>query len=592
MSRGSRLRAALMPGAPPRRLALVVVGAAVAIALLATLVPVYWLFLCAWAAVSAVVLLGLGVVTGGAGMISLCQLSFAAVGAWVVCWLSAHDVPGGLLLWVVLGALAAVPFGVLVGLPALRLRGVHLAVVTLGFALAMDVVLVAVGFPGGADFLPVARPALFLSDRAYFVLASAVFTIVALVVSAVGRGRVGASWQAVRFSERAAAATGASVPQVKLSAFAVGAFLAGLGGGLLAGLVGLVVAQSFDALHSLVFYVLAVISGAWWWDGALTGGVLGVFVPELFRRLGVSADWANVLFGLAATQALAGGLTGAERARRALRRRRASRAATAAPVPAELATVEADAASAGEAASHRPAAGGAVLRARDLSVSYGEVTALNRVSLDLAGGMVTGLIGPNGAGKSTLVDALTGFVAAGGAVRLAGRPLTDLAPHQRAVAGLRRTFQQDRVPPSLTVGQYLRYASHRRVAAAEVERTAARFGCPPADTLVRECDVAARRVLEVVAGVLAQPALLVLDEPAAGMARHEALALAERIALVPRRLGAAVLVIEHNLEFVRHACERLVVLNFGEVIADGDPHEVLASAAVTQAYLGDEAVVG
>jgi branched-chain amino acid transport system permease protein len=571
----------------PGRLATAVVAGLAVIAVLTAVIPPYWLFLCATAALSAVVLLGLGVVSGGAGMIALCQLSFAAVGAWVVSWLWVHRVAGGLLLWTLLGALAAAAVGVLVGLPALRLRGVHLAVVTLGFALAVDVVLASVGFPSTAALRPVPRPSELSTDRAYFAFVAVVFLLAAVALALLGRSRLGASWRAVRFSERATAATGASVARTKLSAFAVGAALAGVGGGLLAGQIGLLVPQSFDTMHSLVFYVLAVISGALYWDGALLGGLLGTFLPELFRQVGISQDWANALFGVAAVQALAGGATGVERGRRALaNRRRAEREAAVAAAPAP------PPAPAPSPAPDRPGPGAPLLVVRGLAVTYGTVAALREVGLTVRADTVTGLIGPNGAGKSTLVDAITGFVpVSAGDVELDGRALGGLPPHRRVSAGVRRTFQQDRVPPTLSAGEYLRFASHRRVTQTELDTVAEHFGCPPLDLEVRSCTAADRRLLEVAGATLRRPRLLVLDEPASGMARHEALALAERLAQVPARFGAAVLVIEHNLEFVRRACDGLIVLNFGQVIADGRPDEVLASAAVRRAYLGDEAVL-
>lgn len=123
----------------------------------------YWVFLFTGAVVSAIALLGVGLVASRAGMISLCQMSFAAIGAWVVAWLNVKNAPGTLLVWVVLGGLAAVPFGVAIGLPALRLRGINLAIVTLGFAAAFDVILLSYTFPGQTKFIFVKRPDIFSS---------------------------------------------------------------------------------------------------------------------------------------------------------------------------------------------------------------------------------------------------------------------------------------------------------------------------------------------------------------------------------------------------------------------------------------------
>ncbi|TDD31917.1 branched-chain amino acid ABC transporter ATP-binding protein/permease [Actinomadura sp. KC06] len=544
----------------------VVVVAAVA-------VPQYWLFLATSALVSAVALLGLGIV-GRAGMNSLCQLSFAAVGAWTVAQLNVWNAPGTLILWTIAGGVVAMPFGILIGLPALRLRGVHLAVVTLGFAAAAAVVVSAVNFPGVDTYQQVLRPEFIATDRQYFVYAGLLFVVLALGVEWVGRTRMGAAWRAVRFSERATAAAGTSVARAKLSAFALSAFAAGLAGGLLAGQVGMITAQNFGVIASLALFVVAVMAGSEFIFGALFGGFLIMFVPEFFRRAGISQDWANVLFGVGAVQALSQGSSIMEGLARRLRARRP------APVPPP----------------RDPADGGTpplgtkpLLRAEGLTVRFGQVAALQDVDLTVPEGTVMGLIGPNGAGKSTLTDALSGFIRdAAGTVALDGRSLDGLPVHRRAAAGLRRTFQQDRVPTGLTVGAYLRFAAHRTVTRDELEDVRDFLGCPPAAAHVLDLDVGSRRLLEVAAAILARPKLIVLDEPAAGLAHAESLALADRLIEVPARYGASVLLIEHDLDMVRHACATIVVLDAGSVIAAGPPAEVLARPEVARAYLGDE----
>ncbi|TYB41191.1 ABC transporter permease subunit [Actinomadura chibensis] len=545
---------------------LVVVVAAVA-------VPQYWLFLATSALVSAVALLGLGIV-GRAGMNSLCQLSFAAVGAWTVAQLNVWSAPGTLILWTVVGGIVAMPFGVLIGLPALRLRGVHLAVVTLGFAAAADVVVSAINFPGVDSYQQVMRPEFIATDRQYFVYAGLLFVVLSLAVEWAGRTRMGASWRAVRFSERATAAAGTSVAGAKLSAFALSAFAAGLAGGLLAGQVGMITAQNFGTIGSLALFVVAVMAGSEYVFGALFGGFLIMFVPEFFRRAGISQDWANVLFGVGAVQALSQGTSISDGFAKRLRARRPA----AVPPPRE------------PAGGGRPPLGAKpLLEAKGVGVRYGQVTALQGVDLVVPEGTVMGLIGPNGAGKSTLIDALSGFLpSAVGSVTLDGRRLDGLPVHRRAGAGLRRTFQQDRVPTGLAVDAYLRFAAHRLVTRDELEEIRGFLGCPPGDAHVADLDVGSRRLLEVAAAILARPKLIILDEPAAGLAHAESLALADRLVEVPARYGASVLLIEHDLDMVRRACARIVVLDFGAVIAAGEPAQVLARPEVARAYLGGE----
>ncbi|WP_131741105.1 branched-chain amino acid ABC transporter ATP-binding protein/permease [Actinomadura roseirufa] len=548
-------------------------GALLVVIVAAITVPQYWLFLATSVLVSAVALLGLGIV-GRAGMNSLCQLSFAAVGAWTVAQLNVWETPGGLIAWTLAGGLAAMPFGVLIGLPALRLRGVHLAVVTLGFAAAADVVISAVNFPGVDSYQQVLRPGFIATDRQYFVYAGLVFVVAAVGVQWLGGTRTGAAWRAVRFSERATAASGTGVAGAKLSAFALSAFAAGLSGGLLAGQVGMITAQNFGTISSLALFVVAVMAGGEYVGGALLGGVMIMFVPELFRRAGINQDWANVLFGVGAVHALSQGSSVSEGVARRLRARRP------AAVPAPRAPVD---------GGTPPLGTEPLLEVKGLSVRFGQVVALQDVDLVVPEGTVMGLIGPNGAGKSTLTDALSGFLpSATGSVTLAGRPLGGLPVHRRAAAGLRRTFQQDRVPTGLTVGAYLRFAAHRAVPAGELAEVRAFLGCPPPDAHVADLDVGSRRLLEVAAALLARPKLIILDEPAAGLAHAESLALADRLVEVPARYGASVLLIEHDLDMVRRACARVVVLDFGQVIAAGPPAEVLARPEVARAYLGDE----
>ncbi|PZG18857.1 branched-chain amino acid ABC transporter permease, partial [Spongiactinospora gelatinilytica] len=229
------------------------------------------------------------------------------------------------------------------------------------------------------------------------------------------------------------------------------------------------------------------------------------------------------------------------------------------------------------------------LRIFGVSVRYGQVVAVDDVALTVPAGGVHGLVGPNGAGKSSLVDAISGFVpAGGGTVEVRGVQVAGLSVHRRARAGLRRTFQQDRVPVGLTVREYLRFASRRPLDDAELaERLAGLVAVAPGDPIAA-LDVGTRRLLEVAGTLLARPAVAVLDEPAAGLGHAESERLGAWLAQVPARYGAAVLLIEHDLDLVRAACTGVTVLDFGEVIAEGPPAEVFAEPRVLRAYLGEE----
>jgi branched-chain amino acid transport system permease protein len=542
----------------------------------------------------ALIILSLGVVTGRAGMLSLCQMAFAAVGAWVFLWLQvhAHSVP--FIVDLVLAGLVTVPVGLLVGLPALRLRGVNLAVITLAFAAALNVIITVNDFPGISQGVFVAKPGFIQTDRAYFWFCAAIFCIAAGLVAMVARTRVGASWLAIKHSERATAALGRSVTRTKMSAFGLSAFIAGIAGGLFVGQLGAVTIEAFAPLFSLTFFALAVMVGARYPEGALLGGALSAFIPVLLDKISIPQDMGDLLFAVGATVGLIGGAGAAEAIRAVLRKRLVAR-----PQGGDVSLAD-DAPPPGAggngAAVPAPRGGAPVLEVDRLTVRFGQVTALDDVSLSVPAGAVVALIGPNGAGKSTLIDCVTGFIRGyDGRIRLAGEEIDRLAPHRRARRGLRRSFQQDRTIPELSINQYVRLSLSRRQSAAlsqsDLTDILRFFGCPDPSYRVGEVDIGTRRLLELVAAVAARPRIALLDEPAAGLAHAESMVLAQRIREIPERFGPSVLVVEHDMELVQAACSHITVLDFGKLIASGAPADVLADQTVVRAYLGEEMAV-
>ncbi|MEW6639506.1 MAG: ATP-binding cassette domain-containing protein [Pseudomonadota bacterium] len=553
----------------------IVLAAIVAGALIVGVLPGYWTYLATSVLISGVALQSIGLVSGRTGMIALCQMSFAGVGAWTVGWLNVAEAPGGLALWILIGGLMAVPFGVAIGLPALRLRGINLAIVTLGFATAFDAVLATITFPGQTSFTSVARPALFDSDGGYFVFALIFYVIIAVALEFISRARIGATWLAVRHSERAAAAHGISIPYAKLTAFAMSAFIAGVSGGLLAGYLGTLVADNFNMMSSLALFAVATMVGAQFAEGALIGGIMITAFPEILRRLDLGQDIGNVLFAFGATHALSAGETLSEVWRRAFRKRRLRKAAAVASTGQPKFSVG-------------PRERGGTLETRGLTVRYGTVVALDKVDLVVPPQSVTGLIGPNGAGKSTLIDAVAGFLDSYyGSIMLDGKPLEGQAAHLRARGGIRRTWQTTRIAPELTVGEYIRLAAGH-LSEGDLEAVLAWMGCPHRDMLVAEVDVGTRRLLDVAGVVASRPALVLLDEPAAGQSYDETLKLGRHIAEIPKLFGSSVLLVEHDMDLVRTACSTINVLDFGRLIASGPTAVVLDDPRVRKAYLGIE----
>ncbi|CRK57853.1 Branched-chain amino acid transport ATP-binding protein LivG (TC 3.A.1.4.1) [Alloactinosynnema sp. L-07] len=562
---------------PRHPLVLGLAFAVLATGLIAGLGSNYLIFLGTGALVSTVFMQSYGLITGRAGVIALCQLSFAAIGAWVVGWANVAGVPGGFVVWMLLGGLAAVAAGVVIGLPALRLRGVNLAVATFAFATALDVVFGGLPFPGQDDFEFVRRPFGLIDDAGYFVFTAAVVTAIFVGLWFLDRSRLGGALAEIRHSERAAAAHGISVARGKLTAFALSAFVAGVGGGLMAGQLGVVSAGNFAAFASVSFFAIALFVGTNNVEGAVAGGVMGAIFPVLIDAVGIPQDLAALFFAFGAIQVLRLGGSQTDLMRAQRRRKKAGKALPPPPVePPPLPPRQR------RSGGSRPA-----LEVSGITVRFGALTAVDGVDLVVPRGSVVGLVGPNGAGKSTLINTITGFTGRyEGQVLLDGVAVDGLPAHRRARAGLRRSFQQLRVPTTITVGMFLQVAAGKSLSRREVDEQLALFGCPAADLPMEAVDVATRRLLEVAGLAAGRPPVLLLDEPAAGHSGGETRLLQQRLAEIPDRFDTAVLLVEHDIDLVRSVCDTVVVMDFGRVIAAGPPERVLAEPAVVSAYLG------
>ena len=564
-------------------------GSFAALAVTAVVIPLligattgYWQYVATAGAVQACIGLSIGIVYGTAGMLSLCQVSIAAFGAWTVAYISVKEVAVPFPVAILLGALVAMPIGVLVGLPALRLRGVNLAIVTLGFTVAVATVARVGEIPGGSPTDVVTPPSWLSTPFSFFMLAWVSFIILAFAATFLRRSRTGLAWQSIKRNERATAALGVSVLRTKLTAFAAAGFVAGAAGGLLAGTLGVVDPANFSPLTAITYFALAVMLGTGHWEGAMALGVFNAGSAALFREIGVSPDIAAMLFGVGAVQVLSIGGEGFSGDLRRVLRRRFGKVRTTLEIEAHVLASEPP-----------PLAEGAppALEITRLTVRYGAVTALDAVDITVPERSVVGLIGPNGAGKSTLVDAVTGFIASyEGTIEAGGRSIGDLGAWRRA-HHVRRSFQQDRTIPDLTAREYLRLAADRRVSEARVDEVLAFVGVAIPDTPIERLDVRNRRLLQVASCLIVDAKVVLLDEPGAGLTADESLDLAARIALIPERFGCSVLLIEHDMDLVRAVCSEVFVLDFGELIAAGPTRTVLESRNVAAAYLGQDVVV-
>jgi len=550
----------------------------------------YWQYVGAVGAIYAIFGLSIGLVYGQSGMLSLCQPAIGAIGAWTVAYLSGEKFWVSLPWSLVIGAVIAIPIGVAAGMPALRLRRVNLAIVTLGFVIVIYTVAQAGQVAGSQESAYVKAPTWNLAGyMGLYLLCWLSFTLLAGITIVLRGSRWGLAWLAIARSERAAAAMGVSVARAKLTAFAVAAFLAAWAGGLLVASFGSADPSNFDPVTVLTLFALAVMMGAGYWEGALALGLFNAISSALLQQWGLTPDLGTALFAIGAITVLGkpdaafSVMIRRQVARLSSRRRRA--VADEAPALRTFSPVLT------EAAVGRPAGdpGSApALAISGLTVNFGAVRALDDVSLTVPYGEVVGLVGPNGAGKSTLVDATTGFLAAySGIVRVDGAEIDALPAHRRARV-VRRTFQQDRTIGELTAEGYLRLAAASGTTASQIQEILEFVGCGNTATPLHSLDVRLRRLLMIGACLTGRPKAVLVDEPAAGLSAEESIDLAARLTEIPGRFGCGLLVIEHDMELVRLVCTSLVVLDFGKVIASGPTADVLARADVAAAYLGDD----
>jgi ABC-type branched-subunit amino acid transport system ATPase component/ABC-type branched-subunit amino acid transport system permease subunit len=604
-------RNAIQVGRPPLAPALhltplkVLAAAVVGVIALALLGPTYQTALTI-SFVSAIVALSLVVLTGYVGQISLVQMGFAGLGAFAAAKLATNlHVP--FPLTVLASAVLVVPIGILIGLPALRVRGVNLAVVTLGAGVAISsLIFDDQSLSGGFNGSSVPSPRLFgvsvdgiTSPFRYGLIALFVLLCCAVGVAWLRSSAIGLRMLAVRDNERAAAAEGLSLARTKLVAFAISSFLAGLAGALFAYLYGTISFDQFSPLASILFVSIAYIGGIASVGGAVTAGLLasGGLLFAFFSGFSQLDPYESILSGLAVVLTAAqnpDGLAMQLQKPAALLRRLSDRLPRVAWPRRPARGHEEVEVWQGRKSAEPDRAGEPLLRVEQLTVRFAGVTAVDGVDVTLMPGTFTGLIGPNGAGKTTFIDAVCGFVPASGTVRFAGEDFGSRPAHARARRGLRRTFQTVELFGDLTVSENLQVPIHtggrngRGVSDAAVRAALRLVGLEHAAQLrPGELSTGEQKLVGIARALMGRPRLLLLDEPAAGLDSRESQALGQRLrALLD--MGIAILLVDHDLELVMGVCDRVIVLDRGRLIADGAPGEVRNDPAVRGAYIGDE----
>lgn len=556
----------------------------------------YWGVIATRACVYWVLVSGLNLVVGFAGQIAIGWVALLTLGAYTTSVLAAGNVTPEFppYLALTIAAVVGAMFGLIIGLPALRLRTFYFAITTLGFATIVTQVALAwqsvtgggVGVPG-----PI-FPEPFSSQWGFYYFCFGLAAICTWMTANLAASRFGRALTAIRDAEVAAEASGISKPALLVPVFLFSGAVAGVSGGLFASLQSYITPDAFTLDLSVLFFIAILIGGRGSILGPVLGTILLTVLPELAAPL---VAWSTFLYAvllLVIVLAVPGGI--AELLDFKNRRPLASGRAII-PRPdllKQLLDVPRDA---------------GALTLEQVALSFGGVKAIDGLDLEIQAGQVHGLIGPNGSGKTTILNVISGYyVQQHGTVRLNGAALPVLARHRRAHLRIARTFQTPRIVGSASVlenvmiggtidgeGTFVEsLLSLPRYRRDEITLRATATLALAAVGLERLAQVRADRLqhselrfTEIARALMLRPAFLLLDEPAAGLSAEEIERLGALL-LAIAAAGTGVLVVEHHPDLIFDICHHVTVLNLGKLLAAGTPAEIRSHREVVNAYLG------
>ena len=576
-------------------------GAVAAVVLIAVLCFIiargnsYQTFVLVTVGLTAIVGIGLNVLLGLNGQISLGHVAFYAIGAYTVGILTtAHQWS----FWPALLASAAISglAGMLLGVPALRVRGPYLAMVTIAFGFVIEQGAAEwqdlTGGWNGLSGIP--SPTVFGADIGEKGIAYLTVALAALTMAAFARlsnSPWGNAMRAVRDSESASISIGLDPTLIRTTAFGISAVVAGIAGGVYASLSNFISPESFPFFQSIVFLLVVMLGGADWALGPLVGACVVVLLPELLATLGqyrllFVGVLMLVVLRLAPT-GIVGVVAGPDGLVARLFPKRPGQTA-----PKECRDV---------AMFLAAGATGSGISVRNLELNFGGVHAVRDLSFDAQAGAITSIIGPNGAGKTTALNIICGFYRPDeGTVKLGEQNVSELRPYQVPRAGIARTHQTSELFETLSVIDNILIALRRGslnsaalVAArrdqesiAIAESLLAFVGYSGAiDRLAGTLAHVDSRLVEIARALAIRPAVLALDEPAAGLDSKDTAAIDQLLRKLAG-IGIAVILVEHHMELVMGVSNHVVVLDAGAKIAEGPPLKVAAESAVRAAYLG------
>ena len=553
----------------------------------------YWGSIATRAAIYWILASGLNLIVGFAGLLAIGYVTLLTVGAYVYCILVVKLAMAPVLALVLAaggGALA----GLVLGLPALRLRSFYFAMTTLGFAtIVTQVALTWTSVTGGGIGLPAPDlPAPFDRPVPFYLLCLGLAAVCTWMTANIGHSRFGRAMVAIRDAEVAAEVTGITKPALFATMFMFAGTLAGLAGGLFASLQSYITPDAFTFDLSVLFFIAILIGGR----GSILGPLLGIILLTLLPEFTASlAAWSTFLYAvllLVIVLTVPGGIADLLdfKNRKPMAHDRAI-----VPQPDLL---------------PRMLTGGAAqdpIALRGIRLSFGAVHAIDGLDLDVRPAEVHGLIGPNGSGKTTTLNVICGFVSPQqGAVTLGARQLALGQPASRAPAGIARTFQTPRIVGEESVLENVMIGGTIQGRATFMEAALSLPRNTADEAMLHDRAMLALRIvgldslagvradrlqhselrfLEIARALMLAPGYLLLDEPAAGLSPEEISRLGELITAIAR-CGTGVLLVEHHADLIFDICTQVTVLNLGKELAAGTPAEIRAHKEVVSAYLG------